>query len=1076
MSCTGGSYPLHLACELGGDPGSILAILSHHTDAVHITDDDGDLPIHAAAAGQASPQVIDALLSAFPESIRQTNKLGMLPLHKATKFPCGRLEKCSAPGQSVVPLVQAYPGAVRVRDKEGCIPLQYALVHNRSEGLHVDAASTGADKEAMPTHALVALVSKDMPIDLADGHPNTSHTFSWNHCVSTPGLRCARAVEIVLSTDPPGHGYGKHIAALAESPDEQGRPAIDAASREARQAIYAHLLFCGRYQLHFGPPEHRSATSVVLRARDQSSGLADYRAIFDKFDTNPKDGMLNPDELRGAAEELGLDAQLFLFRGSSAFKGDLASKTRLVSRDDFIATCKRLLGDGPREVVLKLMQDETQWRREKQSRSKQGLSARFIVQTLDAPPDDDVAAAVRAMNGDLRRLKDAYLPSITMGIRILVMDAADRNLFQVYQQERPDINAIRMILQQVAEALAHLHALGLMHGDVKMLNIVRFRLDGRLRLIDFDAGAIISDEEPSYAGAKFSSAILPPELLYELKGEADGAQLQAYWQQSDTDLQAKVAPLTLGGRSFAVRSFRSDANDEPIVEGLPYALEEASDKIDCWALGVLAYVLGAAEPLVSSTRDDDCASGGAMALLHDWGTKPKQVLARLNKVHDPALCDLVSKLLQRDAEKRLSAREALEHVFFRTGRDGGEVAPQQEVLDALKRIEAEQLEAKAEQKRQTAMLAAIQELSVENRSELAKTRTVLLKGIFEAAEVQTPTAFVVLRSKLPDPPSGMKARQPALKMEGDGSGFAVETGLINVSFTDEGVEMSSELLETYKSRFDEGMTWVTRLKAVGSMTLQGDVGGAFETIREGLGDLITAETMYLYLIDELTGEPVRGPGYPIEIKTPAEVVPKLLPVMQVGLRAMAVYNGAAGIGRAFGFPVPKVPKAWRQGAQQSVELLKQESSVAAFSVVHKQVKKTAEESQTVRGASLRELQKFFEANDKQGRFAGLQRIGDPENGTALWTTLSDPKQVKLALEERTRQREQELRAQGQQELLDNQVQQTPNPADSRGGLSRQLEELAQQQEKERCVTQAKLQQVLDEIQGMKAAGVCCVIS
>ena len=75
-------------------------------------------------------------------------------------------------------------------------------------------------------------------------------------------------------------------------------------------------------------------------------------------------------------------------------------------------------------------------------------------------------------------------------------------------------------------------------------------------------------------------------------------------------------------------------------------------------------------------------------------------------------------------------------------------------------------------------------------------------------------------------------------------------------------------------------------------------------------------------MDELTGLPVRGDGYPIEITTPAEIVPKLLPVMQVGMRAMSLYNGVVGVAQMVGYPVPKVPEGWRKGAQSSVEMLK----------------------------------------------------------------------------------------------------------------------------------------------------------
>ena len=114
-----------------------------------------------------------------------------------------------------------------------------------------------------------------------------------------------------------------------------------------------------------------------------------------------------------------------------------------------------------------------------------------------------------------------------------------------------------------------------------------------------------------------------------------------------------------------------------------------------------------------------------------------------------------------------------------------------------------------------------------------------------------------------------------------------------------------------------------------------------------------------------------------------------------------------------------MPEAWANGARESVELLKQESSVAQFGVVHDEVmaghEEGSEESKSVRGHSLRVFTDFLEKNDpglkegKSGHFAGLQRIGDPNDGTALWTTLSEPQEIKSALEARTREREAEAR-------------------------------------------------------------------
>ena len=47
--------------------------------------------------------------------------------------------------------------------------------------------------------------------------------------------------------------------------------------------------------------------------------------------------------------------------------------------------------------------------------------------------------------------------------------------------------------------------------------------------------------------------------------------------------------------------------------------------------------------------------------------------------------------------------------------------------------------------------------------------------------------------------------------------------------------------------------------------------------------------------------------------------------------------------------------------------------------------------------------KFFEKEDEDGDYAGLRRIGDPNDGTAVWTRLTDPVAVKDALAKRAKE-------------------------------------------------------------------------
>ena len=172
--------------------------------------------------------------------------------------------------------------------------------------------------------------------------------------------------------------------------------------------------------------------------------------------------------------------------------------------------------------------------------------------------------------------------------------------------------------------------------------------------------------------------------------------------------------------------------------------------------------------------------------------------------------------------------------------------------------------------------------------------------------MRTPTTFIILDEVLPLELGAEEQDQLMLLLKDDGSGFKL-TGDAKAA----------------KERFDKGMAWLKRLQTFGEGVIENNPNKVFGKIKEVFGELMTKETMYLYLVDELTGLPVRGDGYPIPITTPSEIVHKLLPVMQVGMRAMSLYNGVAGVAQMVGYPAPKVSEEWRKDAQSSVEMLKQ---------------------------------------------------------------------------------------------------------------------------------------------------------
>jgi len=74
--------------------------------------------------------------------------------------------------------------------------------------------------------------------------------------------------------------------------------------------------------------------------------------------------------------------------------------------------------------------------------------------------------------------------------------------------------------------------------------------------------------------------------------------------------------------------------------------------------------------------------------------------------------------------------------------------------------------------------------------------------------------------------------------------------------------------------------------------------------------------------------------------------------------------------------------------------------------VHAKVKDGHDKNETTRGASLRELQRFFKEHDKDEGYADLRRIAD-EDGTAVWTILKET-EVAAQLEKRAGERREEV--------------------------------------------------------------------
>ena len=131
--------------------------------------------------------------------------------------------------------------------------------------------------------------------------------------------------------------------------------------------------------------------------------------------------------------------------------------------------------------------------------------------------------------------------------------------------------------------------------------------------------------------------------------------------------------------------------------------------------------------------------------------------------------------------------------------------------------------------------------------------------MFEATEVSVPSCFVILNQKLENEKSAGKT---------------------------ENIDQVARVTE----KLSVAAEWIDKLSALGtSLSSAISSGDPSDLVNSAIGKITEGEKLYFYLVDEYTMKPVildDDASYPIEISTPAVFVPKVLPLMKIGLKAM----------------------------------------------------------------------------------------------------------------------------------------------------------------------------------------------
>ncbi|RHY44927.1 hypothetical protein DYB34_011141, partial [Aphanomyces astaci] len=456
----------------------------------------------------------------------------------------------------------------------------------------------------------IRLLQLDFPVErTANGNiaARDSHSFSWStfldsHVPVDSSVRVA-VVATLLGSEKDGDDW---VRELATAKDQHGREALHTTDAATRDLLNGLRFFCGRYELFDGPPIHVSATAVVVNAYDHGV----FRQVFEQFANDC--GELDKKGFQACGRLLGQQPTDVKKKVDAAVEFDLWDKDKsgYLSASEYIRYCDQTYG-GKLKVAMKFMRNADEHAREVDTRAD--LDIHFVLGLLPSLPQATFHANVASLTLPGRGVAMANYP------HVLVMPAADRSLEDVFLKERPNDNQIRSMLHQVAEALAHLHDHGVVHGDLKKLNVL--------------------------------------QMFYKLQNDDEFAAIATHWQRttaSDTldDVWAKVQPRD----QFCVKTFHESAST------LPFQPVVASPALDVWAFGVLMYQMYSGVELVPTDINQDVDDSG-IARAATW--TDADLSKRLqNKVSNALARDLMAKLLVVDPSDRISVQAMLSHPYF----------------------------------------------------------------------------------------------------------------------------------------------------------------------------------------------------------------------------------------------------------------------------------------------------------------------------------------------------------------------------------------------------------------------------
>eukprot|EP01030_Chromulinospumella_sphaerica_P034340 gene34340-biopygen9396 len=273
-------------------------------------------------------------------------------------------------------------------------------------------------------------------------------------------------------------------------------------------------------------------------------------------------------------------------------------------------------------VALKLMVNKDQFLREVKTREDAHFEEEHVIGILSHHPLDLSESSMAAYPDQIDLGSGPLSKSLVESMFAIALPLADRNLFVATKQERfagKDWDTVKYVCKDLLNAVAHVHSKGIIHADLKPLNLVR--VGGDWRLIDFDAACHIGRDHT--AAANLSEESVFGLLLADPSFDVWSLGCVFYTLFTDSQM------LFPGGQDD---NLRADLNPDSLFD------------------------------------------------LEEWSESLKT--QKLSLVKDPLARNLLSQMLMKDPTKRPSLARILAHPFF-TGRKVARLSGQEASYDVF---------------------------------------------------------------------------------------------------------------------------------------------------------------------------------------------------------------------------------------------------------------------------------------------------------------------------------------------------------------------------------------------------------